>query len=704
MSKGRKTKTTVKYNKLIHEKSPYLLQHAENPVDWYPWGPEAFEKARKEDKPIFLSIGYSTCHWCHVMAHESFEDSEVARLMNEVFVSIKVDREERPDIDSIYMTVCQMMTGSGGWPLTIIMTQEKKPFFAATYIPKQSRFGRIGMLDLTSRIRELWTTKRGDLLRSADQVTAALKETIQNEPAIKLDESILKSAYEMLATSFDEKHGGFGTAPKFPTPHNLMFLLRYWNRTGDKKALEMVETTLRKMRLGGIYDHVGYGFHRYSTDSRWLVPHFEKMLYDQALLAMAYTEAFQATGKKEFAETACETFAYVLRDMTGPEGGFYSAEDADSEGKEGKFYLWRLEEIRRVLPKEEAALIIRVFNIDKNGNFAEESTERQTGGNIFHMAKSLKELSSKLKISMQDLQKRLDASRQKLFDYREKRIHPHKDDKILTDWNGLMIAAFAKSGRVFNEPEFTEASKRAADFILKKLRSSDGRLLHRYRDGQAAIQSHADDYAFLIWGLLELYETTFDAGYLQTALSLNKDFIRHFWDDKNGGFYSTADDAEELLVRQKVIYDGAVPSANSVAMLNLIRLARITANSHYEDKALKIVQSFSSNIKNSPLAHTQLMAALDFVFGPSCEVVISGKKHSGDTKKMLQALRSNFIPSKVVIFRPTGQGPSDIELIAEFTKYQTSIEGRATAYVCLNHSCKSPTTNIARMLELLGVK
>ncbi len=305
---------------------------------------------------------------------------------------------------------------------------------------------------------------------------------------------------------------------------------------------------------------------------------------------------------------------------------------------------------------------------------------------------------------MQDLQKHLDASRQKLFDYREKRIHPHKDDKILTDWNGLMIASFAKGGRVFNEPEFTKAAKRAADFILKNLRNSDGRLLHRYREGQAAIQSHADDYAFLIWGLLELYETTFDAGYLQTALSLNKDFIRHFWDDKNGGFYPTADDAEELLVRQKVIYDGAVPSANSVAMLNLIRLARITANSDFENKALKIVQSFSSNIKNSPLAHTQLMAALDFVFGPSYEVVISGKKHSGDTKKMLQALRSNFIPSKVVIFRPTGQGPSDIERIAEFTKYQTSIEGRATAYVCLNHSCKSPTTNINKMLELLNVK
>ncbi len=704
MSQESKSKTGEKHhNRLIFEKSPYLLQHADNPVDWYPWGTEAFEKARKENKPIFLSIGYSTCHWCHVMEHESFEDPEVARLMNEVFVSIKVEREERPDIDNVYMMVSQMMTGSGGWPLTIIMTPDKKPFFAATYIPKENRFGRMGMLELIPRIKEIWATRRGEVLSSANQITAALQQVSQDAFGEELDETTLDLAYEQLAKRFDEQHSGFGSAPKFPTPHNLLFLLRYWKRTNTERALQMVEKTLQAMRRGGIYDHVGFGFHRYSTNSRWLVPHFEKMLYDQAMLAMAYTEAYQATGKEEYRKTAGEIFTYVLRDMTAPEGGFYSAEDADSEGEEGKFYLWTEEEIRQVLGSEEADLILKVFNIEKNGNFMEQATGKRAGANILHLRKSLTEIASELKMSDQDLQKRLETARQKLFTYREKRIHPHRDDKILTDWNGLMIAAFAKGARVFDEPRYAEAAKATVDFILKNMRKSDGRLLHRYRDEQASLPAQVDDYAFLIWGMLELYETIFEVRYLQIALDLNRDLIEHFWDDNNGGFYFVADDGENLLVRQKEIYDGAIPSGNSVAMLNLLRLGRITANYDFEEKAARIGRAFSRNVKQSPSAYTQLMVAVDFGVGPSYEVVIAGNSQAEDTKEMLKAIRTQFIPNKVMILRPTEQESPDSDHLAEFTKHHLSIEGKATAYVCLNYNCRLPTTDVNKMLELLNV-
>ena len=548
-----------------------------NPVDWYAWGPEAFEKARKENKPIFLSIGYSTCHWCHVMAHESFEDPEVARLMNEVFVCIKVDREERQDIDNIYMRVCQMMTGSGGWPLTILMTPDKKPFFAGTYIPRESHHGRLGMLDLIPRIKEVWDTQHDEILKSADQITERLNMIAQDSTGDGLDKSTLKTAYEQLNGRFSEQNGGFGNAPKFPSPQNLLFLLRYWQSTKDEKALRMVVKTLQSMQNGGIYDHIGFGFHRYSTDSHWLVPHFEKMLYDQAMLAMAYIEAYQATGNKEFEETAKEIFTYVLRDMTDQKGGFYSAEDADSEGVEGKFYVWTEDEIRQVLKGEEADLIINVYNIDKTGNFRDEASGENTGTNILHLEKTLTEVAFKNKESLDGLKERVEAARQKLFDVRDKRVHPHKDDKILADWNGLMIAALAKGAQVFDEPKYAEVAKRAADFILTDMRRADGRILHRYREGHAAIQANADDYAFLIWGLLELYETIFDVHYLRTALDLNSEMIKYFWDEQDGGFYFTADDAEELIVRQKEIYDGAIPSGNSVAVLNLFRLARITA-------------------------------------------------------------------------------------------------------------------------------
>jgi uncharacterized protein YyaL (SSP411 family) len=690
-------------NRLINETSPYLLQHAHNPVDWYPWGPEAFEKAQRENKPIFLSIGYSTCHWCHVMAHESFEHPEVARLMNEVFVSIKVDREERPDIDNVYMTACQMMTGGGGWPLSIIMTPNKEPFFAATYIPREGRFGLIGMLELIPRIRELWTTQRDAALSLSNRIATALQQSSQDALGEELDEATLGLAYEQLAKGFDAQHAGFGSAPKFPTPHNLLFLLRYWKRTGNRKALEMVEKTLQAMRQGGIYDHVGFGFHRYSTDSQWLVPHFEKMLYDQAMLAMAYTEAYQATGKEDYGKTAREIFTYVLRDMTAPEGGFYSAEDADSEGEEGKFYLWTRDEVRQALGNEELDFAANVFNIEKDGNFVEQATGRRNGANILHLRRSFGEIASDLNLSQHDLQKHLEEIRQKLLACREKRVHPLKDDKILTDWNGLMIAALAKGAQAFDEPEYAEAARRTADFILGNMRQPDGRLWHRYRDGQAGIAANLDDYAFLVWGLIELYEAIFDVRYLKVALELTEEMLRHFWDE-DGGLYFTPDDGESLFVRKKEIYDGAIPSGNSVAMLNLLRLGRMTANSGLEEKAAKIGSAFSKRVKQAPLAHTQLMVALDFGVGPCYEVVIAGNSEAKDTGAMFKALRTHFLPNKVVLLNSNEQESPEIAQLAGFTKNQSSIEGKATAYICLNYNCKLPTTDINTMLELLNVR
>jgi len=685
---------TPKHNRLIFQKSPYLLQHAENPVDWYPWSEEAFEKAKKENKPVFLSIGYSTCHWCHVMAHESFEDPEVAKLMNETFVSVKVDREERPDIDSVYMTVCQAMTGNGGWPLTIIMTPNKEPFFTATYIPKEIKFGRVGMLTLIPRIKELWSTRQAEVLSSATQIAASLQNTAPGAPGDSLNEPLLHLAYKQLLERFDGHHGGFGSAPKFPTPHNLLFLLRYWKRTGNEKALNMVEKTLQSMRRGGIYDHVGFGFHRYSTDSRWLVPHFEKMLYD--------TEAYQATKKAEYARTAHEIFTYVMRDMTSPEGVFYSAEDADSEGEEGKFYLWTNDEIQKVLSYERTDLAVRLFNITADGNFADEVTGRKTGRNILHLTRSIEKLASHLNMSVPDLRARIEEIQEELFAYREKRIHPHKDDKILTNWNGLMIAALAKGAQVFDEPRYASAARRATDFILKNVRTSQGRLLHRYRDGEAALVAHVDDYAFLIYGLLELYEATFEVYYLETALRLTEDLVRHFWDHENGGFYFTADDGERLLVRQKEIYDGAVPSGNSVAMLNLLRLGRITASADFEEKAARIGRVFYGNVSQLPSAYTQLMASADFAIGPSYEVVIAGDLQADDTRQMLDAIRGIFVPNKIVILHPSDQKPSLIDDIVPFIKDHSSIDGKATAYVCLDYNCQLPTKDIGSMLELLG--
>lgn len=686
-------------NRLIKEKSPYLLQHAHNPVDWYPWGEEAFEKAKQENKPIFLSVGYSTCHWCHVMEHESFEDPAVAQLMNDAFVSIKVDREERPDIDNIYMTVCQMTTGAGGWPLTILMTPEKKPFFAGTYIPKENRYGRVGMLQFIPRIQEVWKTQQQQLQESADEITSALQQMATESGGEEPGVAVLNAAFDQLRQRYDEFYGGFGNAPKFPTPHHFYFLLRYWKRTGNPTALEIVEQTLLAMRRGGIYDHVGFGFHRYSTDRVWLVPHFEKMLYDQAMLVLAYTEAYQATHNKELEKTAREILMYVLRDMTSPEGGFYSAEDADSEGEEGKFYLWTEKEIREVLNPADAEFCLYAFHVRPEGNFIDPVTGTSGKENILHLEKSVKDLAEGLKLPEEEVVTQLESIRKQLFAHRKKRIHPYKDDKILTDWNGLMIAALARAGQVFGDPSYVEAARRAVRFIQDRMRNPDGSLIHRFRDGEASLPAHIDDSAFLIWGLLELYEASFDSQYLELALDLNEYMLKHFWDDQAGGFFFTADNSEDLLIRRKELYDGAIPSGNSVAMMNLLRLARITANSDLEQKAAKLSRAFSGNVQEGPSAFTQFLVGVDFAVGPSHEIVIAGRSDSSDTQEMLSTIRSRFIPNKVVLFRPTETEPPAIVKLAPYTKDQTSRHGKATAYVCEKFVCNQPITEAKELAE-----
>jgi len=679
-------------NHLSNQKSPYLLQHAKNPVNWYPWGEEAFVKAQEEDKPIFLSIGYSTCHWCHVMAHESFEDDEVAELMNDAFISIKVDREERPDIDKVYMTVCQMMTGSGGWPLTIIMTPEKKPFFAGTYFPKHTRFGRIGLIDLIKRIKELWNNQRSELVNSADQISFNLQNIDQESPGEIFTEGTLRKAYQLLLREFDATNGGFGNRPKFPTPHNLIFLLRFWKRTGEKKALEMVEKTLQEMRKGGIYDHIGFGFHRYSTDSIWLVPHFEKMLYDQALIAIAYIEAYQATKNEEYKKTAQEIFTYVLRDMMSKEGGFYSAEDADSEGEEGKFYVWSEKELESILDKDELDLAIKIFNIKESGNYLEEATGKRTNKNILYLNNNLEG----------EIQERIERIRIKLFNERKNRIHPHKDNKILTDWNGLMIAALAKAATVFHDDEYLNFAKKTVNFILSNLRDSNQKLLHRYKDGISEINGYLTDYAFFIWGLIELYEATFDIFYLKTALELHEIQNKDFWDKVIGGFYFTADNSEKLLTRQKEIYDGAIPSGNSIALINLLRLSYLTGNYKLEEKADTLNRVFSEKIKANPLAYTQFLVAIDFAIGPSYSLVIGGNTDDNDTNEMIRAINNSYIPNKVFIHRKTEQELPNIDIYSNFVQFFENLEGKATAYICINKTCKPPTHEIGKMLEYLN--
>jgi len=691
------------WNRLVFESSPYLLQHASNPVDWRPWSEDSFKAAREKNMPIFLSIGYATCHWCHVMERESFEDPEVAAMLNENFICIKVDREERPDVDEIYMAACQAMTGSGGWPLNVLLDDKLRPFYAGTYFPKRGNANRPGMMDFIPKLAELYRTSRADVENQAVTLTRHLQEISATSPGASIPgKEALDSAYQQLSQRFDAENGGFGSAPKFPTPHNITALLRQWKRTGDQKALDMVVKTLTAMRWGGIYDQVGFGFHRYSTDARWLLPHFEKMLYDQALLTIAYTEAYQATGDPLFKDTAKEIIAYVLRDMTSPEGGFYSAEDADSEGAEGKFYIWRKAQVMEILGAEDGALYSKVFNLGDTGNFRSQvpGEIHMVGQNIPHLKQAIPQIAIEMKMDEKTLRARLETCREKLFQVREKRSHPFKDDKILTDWNGLMIAALARAASVFHEPSYAQAAEKAANFILKTLRTPEGRLLKRYRAGNAGLPAHIDDYAFLSWGLLELYEATFNTIYLQEAITLTTDSVNHFWDGENGGFYFTANDGESLIVRTKSLYDGAIPSGNSVSALNLVKLGRITTTSLYEEKAEELLKAFSTQIARGSSSFSFLLQAISFMQGPSYEVVIVGKPEAEDTKAMTNALFAPFQPNKVVVFRPKKGG--DIVTFAPYTESQKMKDGKATAYVCQNYACKLPTTDVKVMLKNFG--
>jgi uncharacterized protein YyaL (SSP411 family) len=685
-------------NRLINEKSPYLLQHAHNPVNWHPWAQETFRRAEAENKPVFLSIGYATCHWCHVMERESFEDEEVAKYLNDTFVCIKVDREERPDIDAVYMAACQMLTGSGGWPLNLFLTPDKKPFFAATYLPKRSRFGRAGLIELCQQVKNLWASQTAKVTESATSIAANLRRAFIFSSADEPDESLLDRAYDQIKRTYDAQSGGFEPAPKFPTAHRLLFLLRCYHRTGNPKTLEMVEKTLTAMRLGGIWDHVGFGFHRYSTDKYWLLPHFEKMLYDQALIAIAYLESYQISKNPLYAQTANEIFTYVLRDMTSPEGAFYSAEDADSEGEEGKFYVWTVDEFRQVIHDDRPEMWQRILRLSPEGNFKEEATGEKTAANIIHLTASLDQWAHRYDLQAEQLIQDWENIRNQLFQAREQRIHPLKDDKILTDWNGLMIAALALGARVLEKPEFAQAARKAAQFILTKMRDGKGHFFHRFRDGEFAIDAQAADYAFMIYGLISLYQTTFDLAFAEEALSLQNQMDSDFLDQKNGGFFTTAKKNDELPVRPKELYDGAIPSANSVALYNLLSLSRLTGNPNWEEKAQAQVQAFAGTVKAQPAAFSFFLMGLDFALRPGQEIVIAGEPDKADTQKLLSALNLNFAPNKVTLVK-SDQNANRLAKFAGFTDGLQVVKGKTTAHMCRDGSCSGSTSDMQTALN-----
>jgi len=687
-------------NRLAKEKSPYLQQHATNPVDWYSWGDEAFNKAQSEDKPIFLSIGYATCHWCHVMEHESFEDKEVADWMNRVFVNIKVDREERPDIDHTYMTICQMLTGQGGWPLTIVMTPDKKPFYAATYLPKESRPQRIGMLDLVPAIQNAWSSDRENILESVERILKGFTKTLDlGKGTSSLPDDIIDQARNELSSRFDEGMGGFGISPKFPSPHNLTFLIDQFHQTGDKNDLHMTQFTLEKMRLGGIWDHIGFGFHRYSTDREWLLPHFEKMLYDQATLLLAYAEGWNATGNSLFKKTAYEIVEYLDDCLTSPDGAFYSAEDADSEGEEGKFYVWEVDEIQEILTPDESELFLSVFQIREAGNFRDEATGHKTGKNIPHLDADLHDIAERMELDPETLKSEINHIRVKLKREREKRIRPLLDDKILTDWNGLIIAALARAGSLFDEKSFIEKAETAWKTIHRLCVKNDFTLYHRLKDGDAAIVGMADDYAFLVYGLLELYQATFKPDYLEAALKIQERFDELFFDMEYGGYFFTSKDADPLLGRQKEIYDGAIPSSNSVAAMNNFQLFSLTANPHYNERFQKLFRSFSDPISDAPAGYTATLQAWSRHLSGSSQIIITAPKLNSEVEEVVGKLKKAASPGSVFMVKTTPIS-GHIEGISDLLK-NYKVDNKITIYICSEFRCKTPVHTLEEAIELL---
>ena len=668
--------TTRIPNRLIDEKSPYLLQHAYNPVKWYPWGDEAFQKAREENKPIFLSIGYSTCHWCHVMAHESFEDDEVANLLNESFICIKVDKEERPDIDTVYMTICQATTGHGGWPLTILMTPYQKPFYAATYMPKHTQYGLLGLMELLDQIAVKWSKNPTSMLRTGDQIADIMKHEFEaSSDSAKVTKELIGLAVTQFSQSFDHDYGGFGNEPKFPTPHNLMFLLRYAKLEADEKALFMVDNSLMHMYRGGIYDHVGYGFSRYSTDARWLVPHFEKMLYDNAMLAITYTEAYQSTKNPIYKAVAEQILEYVRREMTDKEGGFYCAQDADSEGVEGKYYVFTPEEVTSVLGNDDGSFFCEYFNITKEGNFE--------GASIPNLIKS-----NELKPENERVQRVCNQ----MYTYRLNRTQLHKDDKILTSWNALMITAYATAAKVFLNKDYAEVAERAAEFINTRLTDETGRLFVRFRDGNAAHYGHIDDYAFYCMALCSLYDATFEIKYIKRALKLAEDMLELFWDDKYGGFFLNASDSEQLIYRPKEVYDGAIPSGNSVAGYALSRLAHLTANPKMMEYSRKQLQFLAGQVKDYPAGHSFALIAFLSELYPSKEIVCIADENE-EYQDLLNYLSDHFEPNTVVLMK-SEKNSEEVLKTASYVVDYSKINDKTTYYVCENHNCLTPTNSL----------
>jgi uncharacterized protein YyaL (SSP411 family) len=688
------TSTHKHTNRLINETSPYLLQHAHNPVDWYPWGEEAFERAKQEDKPVFLSIGYSTCHWCHVMERESFENEKIAEIMNKHFICIKVDREHRPDVDGIYMNAVQMMTGSGGWPLSVFLTPDGKPFFGGTYFPPKDLYGRPGFDRVLLSIADAWKNRRQELVESSNKISEVLANLTGPTEKETLSPDMLKAGFDYFNATFDAVNGGFGPAPKFPQPTNLSMLLSYWHRTKDTQALKMVEKSLDVMAKGGIYDHIGGGFHRYATDGRWLVPHFEKMLYDQALLSKVYIQAYQATGKEKYATTAREIFGYVLRDMTDSKGGFYSAEDADSEGEEGVFYVWAPKQINSILDKDEAEIFSAYYGVTKKGNFEENKT-------ILSIIIPTGQLEKKFKKDHKALMNILSKTRSKIFAEREKRIRPHRDDKIITAWNGLMISSMAYGGAVLQEEKYIRAAERAAKFIMDALHKN-GRLMRYYRQDQAVELAFLDDYAFTIMGFLDLYEASFETKWLIDAKMLAEEMIKLFADNEQGGFFLTGKDSEKLITRIKPSTDGVIPSGNSAASFALLKLGKLTMNQHFTEQGGKVLESFSRHLKQSSGYSSEMLSVLNFSLGPTQEIVIAGNSDAADTQQMLKLIRSKFLPNAVILLHQQENTDSGIDKTIPFIKNLTTIDGKATAYVCENYACNWPVNKLDDLKKLLS--
>jgi len=678
-------------NHLINETSPYLLQHAHNPVDWYPWGEEAFAISREQNKPVLLSIGYSACHWCHVMAHESFEDEEIARLMNDNFVNIKVDREERPDLDQIYMNAVQMMTHHGGWPMTVFLTPDAIPFYGGTYFPPQDRYNMPGFPRVLISVAEAYKDRRSDIAQTSDQLLNELRrlsETSGSEQSI--EKELLDAAFVGITRGYDPVNGGFGGAPKFPPAMTLEFLLRTFVRTGNADALEMVRTTTTKMAYGGMYDQLGGGFHRYSTDAKWLVPHFEKMLYDNALLSRVYLHYYQVSQDELARETTKGILDYVIREMTNDEGGFYSTQDADSEGHEGKFFVWDIAEIKSVLGEKEANFFCAAYDITDSGNFE--------GENIPNIKHSLKVVAEKAGVTLDELNASLSQSKRKLFEVREQRIKPDRDEKVITAWNGLMLASFAEAGVVLDRPDYLDIARKNARFILSKLQR-DGFLLRTYKDGVAKFNAYLEDYAFLIEGLTTLFETSGEIEWLNAALSLTDRMVEEFWDEDNAGFFFTGTSHEKLIVRSKDYFDNATPSGNSVAASVLLRLGILTDSEHFRNLAVSVFREVADSIRKYPSGFGYALSGLDFLLSTPKEVAIIAAEQSS-LKTFVRAAWDRYLPNKVVASALSGDSAAIGSVV--LLQNRNLVQGKTAAYVCQNYTCKEPVTEIAAFAEQLS--